>query len=793
VVISGEYSTNPAAFEDKEFLAVDTTGGTYNGRVYVAWTEFTPSNDAQIMLAASSSTSPLAFSPSVVLSAATANDQHGAIPAVAPDGSVYVVWSTLTNVSTAAPATVNLLKSTNGGASFASPVTVASFTSTISTLTTGSVSIRTRSFPYLAIDRTPSGSPTRGNMYVVFQGQPTSSASPRSEIFFTSSTDGGATWLPPRDISSGLTATIGADTTKNDNWMPSISVSPVTGHIKVLFYSRREDSANQKVRVYLAGSTDAGMTFYNQSYSAVDFTPSDNYDPLLVSTYMGDYIYAFADSNGLIGAWGDTRNLCAPPSGATDPCSPSGRGDQDVWSKTQIDATGVDLAITPWGAVTGVGATWQSPDIFVVNGSGTEINAELGVVNLLRARIRNLGNAAATGAVVKFYFTTWYASSIPTSDFELIGSVTVNVPAGGAPQIVPINWNMTNLSDTNGGKWPAPISTFNHFCVRVEIDYPSDINLSNNDAQSNFLDVTVATAPIGPIHFIIKNPLKTAANLQIVSDKFPTELQGVIKAPVITIPKLIAPTGNEAVAPAVAPKPQVAAAPSKEVAILRTRTLEGTIQLAANEAQIGTITLTPLPASATEHLTQDLVENVSTVINGKVIGGFSILLAKANTPAPKPVLDVNTVSRNLGAAAAIQVPPVEPHTLTVPTTVAATHQSVVTYFKGRKISIRQNIPAQGLLSAGAITLSHAGLLAAVPEAFQKSIPADATGRYFVTVKTTEGAVNGTTPSSNVVISVRILVAKPNDFDSPLNGRLVPSNGSLEQSFLDGLKTQLKLK
>jgi hypothetical protein len=54
-----------APFEDKEMLAVDTTGGSFDGRVYVAWSEFPNvfSSSAQVLFAASSSTAPLAFSP----------------------------------------------------------------------------------------------------------------------------------------------------------------------------------------------------------------------------------------------------------------------------------------------------------------------------------------------------------------------------------------------------------------------------------------------------------------------------------------------------------------------------------------------------------------------------------------------------------------------------------------------------------------------------------------------------------------------------------------------------------
>jgi hypothetical protein len=352
IAISGPGSCS-SAFEDKEFLAVDTTGGTFNGRVYVAWSEF-PANDGnpQALFAGSTSTSPLVFGPTIALAPSGSSFQHGAFPIVGVDGTVYVAWSTLTSISTAASATINLVKSTNGGSTFGNLATVATFTSTVGDIGSGGMSLRTRSFPYLAVDKTPPASGTHNNLYVAFQGQPGSAASPRSEIFFTSSTDGGATWSAPRNISSGPAVTVGADTTNNDNWMPSISVSPVNGHIRVLFYSRREDALNQKIRVYEAGSNDAGQTWYNRPFSAQSFTPSVGYDPLLVANYMGDYIYALADSGALMGTWGDTRNLCSPPNGAQAPCGPSGRPDQDAWARVESES---DLAASLKGNVTGVG------------------------------------------------------------------------------------------------------------------------------------------------------------------------------------------------------------------------------------------------------------------------------------------------------------------------------------------------------------------------------------------------------------------------------------------------------
>ena len=74
-------------------------------------------------------------------------------------------------------------------------------------------------------------------------------------------------------------------------------------------------------------------------------------------------------------SWGDFRNRCTPPSGGASPCTPSGRGDQDVFFDRIEPLSGPDLFVQPWGYITGEGPLWQSPDIYVVDLSNIPVNA----------------------------------------------------------------------------------------------------------------------------------------------------------------------------------------------------------------------------------------------------------------------------------------------------------------------------------------------------------------------------------------------------------------------------------
>lgn len=749
VAVAGLLSgTSP--FQDKEMLAVDTSGGPYNGRVYVAWSEFATIFDSnpRLLVAASTSQSPLTFGATQALSPAMGGN-HGALPAVGPNGDVFVAWSTFSSFGSPSTTTLNVAKSTNGGGTFTGPTVVTTYTSTVSDMGTGGVSVRTRAFPYLAIDKTPPGSATRGNLYIVFQARPTSSASPRSEIFFTRSTDGGTTWSPPRDITSGPAATLNADSTGNDNWLPSISVSPVTGHIKVLFYSRREDMMNQNIRVYETGSTDAGVTWYERPYSSIAFRPSTGYDPLLVPTYMGDYISAVAGSSGILGAWGDARNACAPPGAASAPCSPSGRGDQDAWSLAETDATGVDLFITPWGYISGQGPLWQTPDIFVVDAMNAPIDPQINANNNLRARVRNLGSAPANGATVTFKFSP-YGIGLPGPVFEQIGSpVTINA-AAGSTQVVPTNWFL-DPNDNNGGMWNGlKVSDFNHFCVQVDLAHGSDINLSNNHAQNNFVDVATATGPLAPFKFLVGNPFKRTVRGRLV-------VSGVPKGYVARLTGM--PNGDY-------------------------------VTLQPEKLMLATLVLARPASFAQARRTRDVVAHVSLIVDNRAVGGISVRLAKANVRVPKRPVRTIALGRAQLLKGSRAVP--EPRPSAAPTVRVAA--PVTTVVRALSDQLRQqNIPVAvaddktGIVSSGSVPLSHQQLVAAVPPDFAKGLPGEARGRYLISFanRSTANAV------TEIQVSVRIII-DAGQVDSPIGGQLIPSNGTLEQRQIRLMSQRLKM-
>ena len=185
-------ASRTAHVQDKEMIAVDTTGGTFGGRVYVAWSEFPsgdpPNGPSRILFAASSSTTPLAFPTTQALSphhcgeimapcrrwrrmATFTSFGVSSRPEREGRASRRRKQFKLSDRQTAVPLfKTQILADPNPSK------TIASVTSDgRQDEASSGINLRTRGFPYIAIDQTPTGSPTRGNIYVVFQATPPSS------------------------------------------------------------------------------------------------------------------------------------------------------------------------------------------------------------------------------------------------------------------------------------------------------------------------------------------------------------------------------------------------------------------------------------------------------------------------------------------------------------------------------------------------------------------------------------------------------------------------------------------
>jgi len=308
-------------FQDKELIALDNTNSPFDGNVYMSWTEFSPQG-SQILFVRSMD-GGITYSEPLVLSKATLGFVQGSMPAVGPNGEVYVVWLA---AETSSERALRIRRSDDGGVTFGPEVTIASLRPTADPTASRRCgrqalkgNIRTLELPAIAVDR--SDGPTKGSVYVVYQSDPDGDGPDTSDVFFTRSTDGGLRWSAPIRVND--------DQTTTDQWMPSVAVT-YEGTIGVMFYDRRRDPENNlKIDVYMAVSRDGGQSFspnFRITDVPFDVPPTaPNFDSLRGICYMGDYNHITADDQFFYLAWGDNRSVLKTER------FPEGRPDPDVF------------------------------------------------------------------------------------------------------------------------------------------------------------------------------------------------------------------------------------------------------------------------------------------------------------------------------------------------------------------------------------------------------------------------------------------------------------------------------
>ena len=149
--------------------------------------------------------------------------------------------------------------STDGGLTFQPEVKISDlalgrFTSTEPNDSIEGVS-PSRLYPcaYIACDN--SHGPHANNLYMVWTANGiTTKLNTGNDVYFSKSTDGGATWGAARVLNDNTT------NLTSDQYYPSLTVSS-TGRLIITWWDRRNDTLNNNSDIYLTYSDDGGLTF----------------------------------------------------------------------------------------------------------------------------------------------------------------------------------------------------------------------------------------------------------------------------------------------------------------------------------------------------------------------------------------------------------------------------------------------------------------------------------------------------------------------------------------------------
>jgi len=272
---------NGTKAQDKEWAVVDRN----TNKIYITWTQFDDydshnPNDSSIILFSKSTTQGNSWStPKRINKIAgdcidSDNTVEGAVPAVGPNGEIYVSW--------AGPEGLLFDKSLDEGNTWLeNDIFVDSIPDGWDFDIPG-IS-RCNGLPITACDL--SQSPYRGTIYINWSDQRNDTTD--TDIWLAKSTDGGLTWNSPILVND--------DNSGNHQFFTWMTIDQTTGYLYFVFYDRRNYN-DSRTDVYMAVSKDGGNSFINFKISESSFVPNHK-------IFFGDYTNITAHNNVVRPIW----------------------------------------------------------------------------------------------------------------------------------------------------------------------------------------------------------------------------------------------------------------------------------------------------------------------------------------------------------------------------------------------------------------------------------------------------------------------------------------------------------
>ncbi len=284
---NGSYAgLNGTKAQDKQWCAIDRA----NNNIYLTWTQFDKYGSANVL-----DSTVILFSKSTDAGGTWSapkrinkqagdcidDDQtvEGAVPAVGPNGEVYVAW--------AGPSGLVFNKSLDQGNTWLSSEILIDPMPTGWAYSIPGVS-RANGLPITACDT--SNGPNRGAIYVNWSDQRNGATD--TDIWLAKSMDGGQTWSAPKRVNN--------DNTTRQQFFTWMTIDQTNGYLYFIFYDRR-NYTNLSTDVYLAVSMDGGSTFINSRISESPFIPNSG-------VFFGDYTNITAHAGVIRPIWTRLHN-----------------------------------------------------------------------------------------------------------------------------------------------------------------------------------------------------------------------------------------------------------------------------------------------------------------------------------------------------------------------------------------------------------------------------------------------------------------------------------------------------
>jgi hypothetical protein len=283
---------------DKEMMWVDhSTSSPYKDNIYVTW-----HNGAPVFVNRRTGPAGSWQTPLQVSGAETTGTGIGGDIKTNAYGDVFVFWPDTGSRK------LFVAKSTDGGATFGTPIRIATtfdsfdiglpaFNSrrALIYVTAGAYRTATKNLVYAAwVDQTGA---TGCNSAANEPGANVTSSC-KTRIWFARSTDGGATW--------GTASMINNQTSTNDQFNPKLAVDETTGNLGVIYYDTLRDTGRLRTDVWMQISEDDGVT-WQPAFRVTELETDETIAGADTGNQYGDYNGLSAHAGTFVACWTDRR------------------------------------------------------------------------------------------------------------------------------------------------------------------------------------------------------------------------------------------------------------------------------------------------------------------------------------------------------------------------------------------------------------------------------------------------------------------------------------------------------
>ena len=279
---------NQSGLQDKDWFAIDNNPfSPYYHRIYMMYAP-----NAQSIVEQHSTDGGLTWSPQQSISGFNTEYTY---PVVANDGTVYNFM--MQNWGAGRVGTVQMTKSTNGGATWTAPQTVATAQQPNSPIRGGD-SFRFFAILSAAVDLADVD-PSSRDLYVAWTDNRNFSAN-GTDVVYVKSSNGGATWGPVTRLSHDPVGVV------RDHITPMLAVGS-DSRVHAFWLDRRLDPNNRFFDSWYSSSTDGGATWEaDVRVSTVSQDLNVGFPPGSGNA-AGDYWGLDTVGNTVYVAWNDTR------------------------------------------------------------------------------------------------------------------------------------------------------------------------------------------------------------------------------------------------------------------------------------------------------------------------------------------------------------------------------------------------------------------------------------------------------------------------------------------------------